>query len=485
MAIVIPDLFGAFQKGREYAIDRNWKDLQNYEAIEKARNENDLGALNLLERRVMFAPKMGMYMDNADMSARNNALGGAAFPGLMAKTQAQSALDTAKANVDMGLIPNAMKTYRTVSDTSFETAQTESAIQKATNAENIKNAKTIGEAIAQARLYGEKYGAENARQAFDNAVKMNTLFQENFKVALREAKFRNSQKGLEIEQMMQQGRWEEAKNALLELGIRVEDTAYQAKKSPEQRAAENNPTSTTNATISPIASQYYQSLMTGIDFETGQPLTGIKADLYIRELNSPQYKQGAINSLTQGNFDESMTRGGRILANYYSNGTPTTNNQIVPANTKTRESPQQPLVKKDTTISTDNTDPNFYSLFGRQIPISAIGNYTLGQDQLGQVLLNRPVGTTANGIPYYIGGKTAVSPTQWLFGDANTQPFQLTADNWASMQQEQGVPILLALPKDRYQKAFINPDLAQRANIDSGQLLTIDKLYALQQALGQ
>ena len=101
MAIVIPDLFGAFQKGREYAIDRNWKDLQNYEAIEKARNENDLGALNLLERRVMFAPKMGMYMDNADMSARNNALGGAAFPGLMAKTQAQSALDTAKANVDI------------------------------------------------------------------------------------------------------------------------------------------------------------------------------------------------------------------------------------------------------------------------------------------------------------------------------------------------------------------------------------------------
>ena len=40
MAIVIPDLFGAFQKGREYAIDRNWKDLTNYEAIEKARNEN-------------------------------------------------------------------------------------------------------------------------------------------------------------------------------------------------------------------------------------------------------------------------------------------------------------------------------------------------------------------------------------------------------------------------------------------------------------
>ena len=482
MAIVIPDLFGAFQKGREYAIDRNWKDLQNYEAIEKARTENDLAALNLLERRVMFAPKMGMYMDNADMSARNNALGGAAFPGLMAKTQAQSALDTAKAGVDMELLPKAMDTYRNVTNTSFGTANTESAVQNAANDETMKNAKTLGELTAQARLYGAKYGAENARQAYDNAVKMNTLFQENFKVALREAKFRNSQKGLEIEQMMQQGKWDEARNALLELGIRVEDTAYQAKKSPEQRAAENNPTSTTNATISPIASQYYQSLMTGIDFETGQPLTGLKADLYIRELNSPQYKQGAINSLTQGNFDESMVRGGRILANYYSNGTPTTNNsQIVGAKPLTGNNPSANTGNNPPVV---NTDPNFVDLFGRKIPTGKIGNYILGQDQLGQALSGQGM-TTANGIPYYIGGKTAVSPNQWYIGDANTQPFQLTGENWASMQQGGTVPVLLTLPNNKFQQVLINPDLAQRAGIQNYQVLTIDKLNALLQAQGQ
>ena len=334
MAIVIPDLFGAFQKGREYAIDRNWKDLQNYEAIEKARNENDLGALNLLERRVMFAPKMGMYMDNADMSARNNALGGAAFPGLMAKTQAQSALDTAKANVDIGLIPTTMKAYEESAKTSAGTALTESAIKNAANAESMKNAKTLGELAAQTRLYGEKYGAENARQAFDNAVKMNTLFQENFKVALREAKFRNSQKGLEIEQMMQQGRWEEAKNALLELGIRVEDTAYQAKKSPEQRAAENNPTTEVKPTLSPEQINYaMERILTGTN-TVGQPLTEGEINLYTTQLNT-EAAANHIKSVYAGNptvYYDLMARAGRLYGASLTNNNSGSNKVLVPQN---------------------------------------------------------------------------------------------------------------------------------------------------------
>ena len=43
--IFIPDLFGSYQKGREAAIDANWKDLQNYESIENARHQNDAAAL--------------------------------------------------------------------------------------------------------------------------------------------------------------------------------------------------------------------------------------------------------------------------------------------------------------------------------------------------------------------------------------------------------------------------------------------------------
>lgn len=52
--IVIPNLFGAYQKGREEAIKANWDDLSNYEDIESKRTRNDLDALTLLGRQADF-----------------------------------------------------------------------------------------------------------------------------------------------------------------------------------------------------------------------------------------------------------------------------------------------------------------------------------------------------------------------------------------------------------------------------------------------
>lgn len=497
MAIVIPDLFGAFQKGREYAIDRNWKDLTNYEAIEKARNENDLGALNLLERRVMFAPKMGMYMDNADMSARNNALGGAAFSGLMAKTQAQSELDVAKSIADRRLIPTLVNAYEESAKTSAGTALTESAVQNAINAENMKNAKTLGELAAQTRLYENKYGAENAKQAYDNAVKMNTLFQENYQVALREAKFRNSQKGLEIEQMMQEGRWYEVKQTLLQLGINVEDTAYQAQKTPQQRAEEaTNPVAEVKPTLSPEQINYaIERIQLGTN-TVGQPLSEGELTYYTSILNT-EAAANYINQVYKGNlafYPNLMALAGSRLGGALTNDSGS-NKVIVPQNPNNagntsadKASETTPLVNnagENTSAEVANTDPNFVDLFGRRIPNSEIDKYIIGQDQLGQALLQQMVGTTANGIPYYIGGKTAISPTQWYIGDANTQPFQFTDKQWGIMQQGGSIPVLLTLPNNRFQQVLINPDLAQRAGIQNYQVLTVDKLNALLQAQGQ
>lgn len=53
--IVIPNLFGAYQKGREEAIKANWDDLSNYEDIESKRTRNDLDALTLLGKQADFA----------------------------------------------------------------------------------------------------------------------------------------------------------------------------------------------------------------------------------------------------------------------------------------------------------------------------------------------------------------------------------------------------------------------------------------------
>lgn len=64
----IPDLFGAYVKGRELAIEKNWQDLKNFEAIEDARNKNDLNAMDIWERRQQMPGKMNMFYNNVDAS---------------------------------------------------------------------------------------------------------------------------------------------------------------------------------------------------------------------------------------------------------------------------------------------------------------------------------------------------------------------------------------------------------------------------------
>ena len=73
--IVIPDLFGAYQKGRETAIDANWKDLQNYESIENARHQNDAAALANLATMADFGKErrlMDNRVTNSDLDAELN-----------------------------------------------------------------------------------------------------------------------------------------------------------------------------------------------------------------------------------------------------------------------------------------------------------------------------------------------------------------------------------------------------------------------------
>lgn len=112
MAVIIPDLFGAFQKGREYAIDRNWKDLENYETIEKMRTANDMAQLALLQERAYTPGKINMFYDNVDNSAMQNQIQFTAYPGALSNArqftnqaisnegvQAATINDTAQANI--------------------------------------------------------------------------------------------------------------------------------------------------------------------------------------------------------------------------------------------------------------------------------------------------------------------------------------------------------------------------------------------------
>jgi len=81
----IPDLFGAYVKGRELAIDKNWQDLKNFETIEAARNQNDLTAMDMWERRQQMPGKMSMFYNNVNNSARANEIAEAGQSGMLAK----------------------------------------------------------------------------------------------------------------------------------------------------------------------------------------------------------------------------------------------------------------------------------------------------------------------------------------------------------------------------------------------------------------
>lgn len=97
--IVIPNLFGAYQKGREAAIDANWKDLRNYEDIEAARTRNDLDALTLLGKQADF----GYDRENARFvyndNYRKNELGELGHAGNLYSTTTNNILSEIGYNV--------------------------------------------------------------------------------------------------------------------------------------------------------------------------------------------------------------------------------------------------------------------------------------------------------------------------------------------------------------------------------------------------
>lgn len=67
--IVVPNLFGAYQRGREAAIEANFNDLRRYEDIEAARTQNDRAALQLLADQADFNVNRSLVRDQGDASA--------------------------------------------------------------------------------------------------------------------------------------------------------------------------------------------------------------------------------------------------------------------------------------------------------------------------------------------------------------------------------------------------------------------------------
>ena len=129
----IPDLFGAYIKGRELAIEKNWQDLKNYEQVESARNSNDLQALQVLGERADFGGKRSMFRDQVDNSKRANEVAEYAQPGMAARADLGSMFAQDQRSVYLNSRPTAQQVMQQMFDANLGTQGAAAGVQRATN----------------------------------------------------------------------------------------------------------------------------------------------------------------------------------------------------------------------------------------------------------------------------------------------------------------------------------------------------------------
>lgn len=103
--IVIPDLFGSYQRGREEAIKNNWNDLAQYESIESSRHQNDAQALANLATMADFGKKRQMVSNEATNSDLTTELNKITQVGKVLNAEANNTLSLVNRNTINSNVP--------------------------------------------------------------------------------------------------------------------------------------------------------------------------------------------------------------------------------------------------------------------------------------------------------------------------------------------------------------------------------------------
>ena len=129
----IPDLFGAYIKGREMAIEKNWQDLKNYEQVESMRNSNDLQALQVLGERADFGGKRDMFRHQWEASNRANRVAEYDQPGMESRAYLGSMFAQDQRSVYLNSRPTAQQVMQQIFDANLGTQGAAAGVQRATN----------------------------------------------------------------------------------------------------------------------------------------------------------------------------------------------------------------------------------------------------------------------------------------------------------------------------------------------------------------
>ena len=192
--IFIPDIFGSLQKGREAAIEANWKDLQNYESIENSRHQNDAAALTNLATMADFGVRRQMVQNEGTDSDLKTELNECSQLGKLYNADS----DNLVAGINRGtLVANEDKVKELAADnltTLWNNAQTgvynsgTSKLNASTGygvtENNYKDALNAANASYKAgidiQLITAQYGPETAKLALDLQLKEGYVNQEKY-----------------------------------------------------------------------------------------------------------------------------------------------------------------------------------------------------------------------------------------------------------------------------------------------------------------
>ena len=178
--MILPNLGKAWIEGREKAIERNWKDLMNFEAVEAARTKNDMANLELLAERAKFGGNMNMFQNLVDASARANEVAEHAQAGLIANANLQSMQNMDTRNAYVQYRPQAQQAL-------YETGAAENSMKLTAARADLGKSSYLNEVGDDGNTNAFRLGRSAGEAGYNTGMAQNEVSNINSNIAAEEA----------------------------------------------------------------------------------------------------------------------------------------------------------------------------------------------------------------------------------------------------------------------------------------------------------
>ncbi len=158
------DLFTPFIQGREYAIDRNWNDLNQANKVEQGWLDNDARRWRNMFTEDTYQDKLQQYQNQTAASNMERQIAEAGHPGNVALAGYTSDYSEALANTARGYIPNLVRGQTTgwLGNAAQQEAQGEAQLQHARDLFGGLADYNVGRVRNDRNLLSAEYAAKKA-----------------------------------------------------------------------------------------------------------------------------------------------------------------------------------------------------------------------------------------------------------------------------------------------------------------------------------